>query len=243
MSISKFTNIKEQSILNAKQIVQWKKHNKVYNFDSLPKTVILTNQSSYLSRFKKYFHKQIKGLSCESYVINKKYVLCTKFGNGSPAIISLMEELIALGIENFIFIGYAGILTNNIKEGSVFITNKAFSLTGTSFHYYNDTEIEYSNPLTTMFLNKFKLPKNTILSTDAPFRELPSQIAYFTKKGVALIDMEVASILAFSKYKKINTACFIITADNLTDGVWKHPKNMKILQQINLNLIKDIIKI
>ncbi len=243
MSISKFTNIKEQGILSAEQIVQWKKQNKVYNFNSLPKTVILTNRTSYLSRFKKYFFKRIKGLSCESYAINKKYLLCTKFGNGSPAIISLMEELIALNVKEIIFIGYAGILNNTIKEGSIFIINKAYSLTGTSFHYYNNTEIEYSNSLTTIFLNKLKLSKNTILSIDAPFRELPSQIEYFKKKGATLIDMEVASILAFSKYKKINTTCFIITADNLIDDTWKHPKNMKALQKINLDLINDIIKI
>jgi len=239
MSFLQLIDDSENSILNAKQIVDWKKNNNSYNFTNLPKTVILINSINYISRINKLFTKKIKGLSATIYKLNTDFLLCTKFGNGSPSVIAIMEELQQLGVEKFIFIGFAGRITENLKEGTVNIINKAFSLVGTSYHYYNEQEINITNKLIDKYIKLFNLKTNTILSTDAPYRELPSQLLYFSDKGVALIDMEIASILAFSKSKKIDCVCFSIAADSLTDNTWQAP-NINFNKIIN-KIIKTII--
>ena len=95
--------IAEKSILDISKFVMWKKTNRNYNFDVLPKTVILTLNNNVLSRKNKFFYKKTKGIAGLNYIINKKILLCSSFGSGASAIISLLEELRILGVENFIF--------------------------------------------------------------------------------------------------------------------------------------------
>ncbi|MEE9349316.1 MAG: hypothetical protein V3U80_04655 [Flavobacteriaceae bacterium] len=107
---------KENSIPTINKIIEWKKNQGNYNFKKLPKTVILTATTSYINRLKKFSKNKIKGISGKNYLIKKGVLLSSNFGNGAPAIISHMEELRALGVEDFIFIGFAGMLNANLTE-------------------------------------------------------------------------------------------------------------------------------
>ena len=128
------TFYKEKSILDIVDIVAWKKSNKSYNFETLPKTAVLSLSRFLLSKKQRVFSKKLKGLFGQNYILDKNYVYCSEFGNGAPAIIGLMEELRAFGVEKFIFIGLAGVLKNEIEE-KAFIVNNTFSTSGSTYLY------------------------------------------------------------------------------------------------------------
>ncbi|MEE9349315.1 MAG: hypothetical protein V3U80_04650 [Flavobacteriaceae bacterium] len=87
------------------------------------------------------------------------------------------------------------------------------------------------------------LSEKIIVSTDAPFRETKTFISNYKTKGVDLIDMETASILAFSMYYKLNCACIVIASDKIEDNQWLPPKNMKALSDKIKSIIDELIKL
>lgn len=232
--------ISEKSVLDISEFVLWKKNNNAYNFDSLPKTAILTLSKNVLSRKNRIFYKKTKGISGSNYIINKNVLLCSSFGSGASAIISLLEELRILGVENFIFVGLAGklIATND----DTFVIDNSFSTCGSTL-FYSKKE-EYKPIQNSWFLTlKEKLNLKTAIcwSTDAPFRETKSLIAYFKEKKATHVDMECAAIYAFSEFYGINAICIVVSADSFIDDVWLPPKNSAVLNE-NLNqLVKKII--
>ena len=220
---------KEKSILNVNEIVDWKRKNNLYNFDTLPKVAIISTVNQ-LSLPKRLINKKLKGLNGKHYILNKQVLFSYDFGIGSPAIITLLEELTALGVTKFLYIGYAGRLNNTINEADSFIVNKAFSLCGTSFFYDNESFISYANSLSDKVKSELNLTEKIVLSTDAPYRETQSVLDFYKRKKATLIDMETASVLAFFKQNNTEVACVLIASD-LIETIWIPPNNSKLLRK------------
>lgn len=246
--ISFFKNINpdfynEKSIVTASKIVEWKKHQGVYSFNKLPKTAILTPTTNFFSGFKKLFNKKAKGLSGKNYFLNDDFLLSFNFGDGASAIVAHIEELKSLGIENFIFIGFAGILNTTFNENETHLITKAFSVSGTSFFYDKNEEINYSTDYSDNLKLTLNLQENICLSTDVPFRETNTLLEHYKNKGATLIDMESASILAVSKFYSLNCACILIASDKIENSTWFPPKNMKnLIAKIDEIITKIIAK-
>lgn len=230
----------EKSILDIVDIVTWKKNNKSYNFQTLPKTAILSLSRFLLNKKQRIFSKKIKGLFGHNYVLNENYIYCSEFGNGAPAIIGLMEELRVFGVENFIFIGLAGVLKENV-EGKAYIVSNAFSTTGTTYFY---SDKDYFKPKKEkwfeFFVSKLEYKETICWSTDAPFRETESLVSFYQKSDVLHVDMECASIYAFTEFYKLNAICVVVSADSILNLTWNPPKDKG---EINLTLKKTIKKI
>lgn len=232
----------EKSVLTAKSVVKWKRKMGAYNFKSLPATVILTPTTNYVRGFKKFSYKKFKGLSGKNYRLNNNFLLSFGYGNGAPAIISQMEELRALGVEKFIFIGFAGMLNNQLNEGSSYLVSQTFSISGTSFYYSNQEKLSYPNPLYTNLKKKLNLLEINCLSVDSPYRETKSVLESFIKKNVSLVEMETASIMAFSKFYNQDCICILVASDSITDFKWIPPKNFtKLVTEIDY-IINKILK-
>lgn len=127
-NIEKIIGLNEASIVNIDQLVAWKKSKKLYNFEILPKTAILTVFPSKKSVISSFFSQKIKGIKGENYILNrKKYALYADCSYGAPHVISLCEELRALGVSNFVFIGLAGAIVNSHQVGELLYVEKAYS--------------------------------------------------------------------------------------------------------------------
>ena len=94
---------KEKSILNVKDIIEWKRKKNLYNFDTLPKVAVISMVNK-LSLPKRLINKKLKGLNGKHYILNKKVLFSYEFGIGSPAIIALLEELTAFGCDKIFYI-------------------------------------------------------------------------------------------------------------------------------------------
>ncbi len=232
---------KEKSILNVKDIVEWKRKNNLYNFDTLPKVAIISTVNQ-LSLPKRLINKKLKGLNGKNYILNKQVLFSYDFGIGSPTIITLLEELTALGVTKFLYVGYAGRLNTTINEADSFIVNKAFSICGTSFFYDNESFISYANSLSDKVKSKLNLSEKIVLSTDAPYRETQSVLDFYKRKEATLIDMETASVLAFFKQNNTEVACVLIASD-LIESSWIPPKNIKLLRKRAKNIVNQFIAI
>lgn len=230
---------KEKSVLTAKDIVEWKRKNNLYNFDTLPKVAIISAVYE-LSLPKRLLYKKLKGLNGKNFIVNKKVLFCAGFGAGSPAIIALLEELVALGVAKFLYIGFAGRLNANLIEGDSYIVSNAFSICGTSFFYNNNSFISYPNSLSDKIKRELGLSEKIVLSTDAPYKETSSILDFYKKENAALIDMETASILAFFNQNKKEVACILIASD-LLDFNWMPPKNIDLTRKVAKNIVNQFI--
>jgi purine-nucleoside phosphorylase len=234
---------KESSIVDISNIVEWKKKRGNYNFIALPKTAILTLSSALLERKKRFFSKKIKGIYGKNYILNADFLYCSEFGNGAPAIIVLIEELRVLGVENFIFIGFAGLLKKEFKEKTFIVTN-SFSTTGTtSFYSDKDNFKPIHSKWFEFFCAQLNYKETTCWSTDAPFRETKSLVSYYIEKNAQLVDMECASVYALAEFYNINALCILVPADEIVDFVWNEPLNLNELNFVMKGIIKKIISI
>ena len=223
---------KEKSVLDVNNLVTWKKENKIYNFNALPSTAILTIYSGVISRGIKFRSKKLKGITGKTYILNKSLIISSDFGNGAPAVINLMEELRALGVRNFIFFGFAGILTTNLNAGDLFVVRKSFSMTGCSKFYNAQDCLELqNNKFVNDLLSRLNFNEVVGVSTDAPFRETARFLEDFVNKGTEVIDMECAAIYAFTSFYNLNAICLTVGADSLLNAKWTPPNDLKLINK------------
>lgn len=242
--MSFFTSFKpdfftEKSLLTSHKLVEWKRKNNAYNFTKVPDIAIIS-PVNILSFSEKIFKKRLKGLSGNNYVLNRQVLFSSGFGVGAPAIIALLEELVALGVKKFLFVGFSGRLNESIKEGEAFMVTEAFSLCGTSYFYEKESFVSCPTSFSSTLKNAFNLSEKICLTTDAPFKEASSIISFYKKKEAVLIDMETAAILAFCKQNKTEVACVLIASD-LIDAEWTPPKNQELLHKKAKNIVNQFI--
>ncbi|MFW9856999.1 MAG: hypothetical protein ACFFFG_18260 [Candidatus Thorarchaeota archaeon] len=146
---------------------------------------------------------------------------------GAPATVMFLETLIALGIREVIFLGFAGSI-QQISIGDRLLITEAIRLEGTSYHYLPSTsKCRPAKSLTealSSFLSKkeFQVYQGKICSTDAPFRETYTLIETLRKKNVLAIDMEVAAAFAVANFRRISLTSLVIISDELRDNQWLH---------------------
>ncbi|MFZ6015743.1 MAG: nucleoside phosphorylase [Patescibacteria group bacterium] len=163
---------------------------------------------------------------------DRKIVLC-KSPIGAPAAVVNLEELIALGVCNFISVGTAGFLQKKILPASIVLCIGAFRDEGTSWHYLPDTKarvckgvIHASAPMLNRIRSKLKkceLPFVTGLSwtTDAPYRENAKDIAFYRRKKAVTVEMEASALIAVSRYRGVNLASAFVASDLLAETNWQ----------------------
>jgi purine-nucleoside phosphorylase len=234
----------EESVLDVSRLIEWKRKRNSYNFKTLPKTAIITLNDFFIDRKTRFLSKKIKGIIGSHYQINKNLLVATGFGNGASAVISLLEELRGLGVENFLFIGFAASLDASFNENKIYILKKGFSSTGCTVLYSpNDSFRPKEHNSFSNLESKLKLDSAICWSTDAPFRETQSLIDSFKEKGATHVDMESSAVYAFSEFYNLNSLCTLITADNFANSIWSPPKDLNVLNKTISSFVKKCINI
>lgn len=234
---------KEQTFLRPSDLVAWKRDRKIYNFESLPPLAIISIKKNVFLNLIPPFAKKIKGINGHHYNFKSKILFCSEFGSGAPAMLMLLEELKALGVKHFIFIGTAGILNDSIKENTACIISKVYSSSGSSFFYFKDEEIDcYAKEWYKEIGKKCHLRESVAWSTDCPFRETQNLINYYKSKSCDFVDMESAALYAFSQYYQTPSVCILVGSDQLTSERWKAPKNVELILKSQQNIVAQLVK-
>jgi uridine phosphorylase len=234
-------HLSEPAVLSPEMIVDWKRKRGVYNFSALPEKAIIGLTHHIFSQQLPFFPKKIKGIA-GTHFNHGSYVYCSSFGSGASALVTLMEELRALGVKEFVFIGLCASLTKDLVSGSAFYVAQALSANGITATYASGKMIApYDEQYIKSLGKHLGLEGITCVSTDSPFRETPSFIAEAKAEGCCLIEMECAAAYAFSHFYKLKVACLLVVADQM-DPVWTAPSDMNLLNSVQQKLINNIVK-
>ena len=174
-------------------------------------------------------HHKWKKYTCEMdiYVLEGRD-LCyvTNFGYGAPAMAMKLEVLIALGVKQFVFIGLAGSLQEEVQPGDIVVCNEALCDDGTSPCYVTTETIGPSKTLFTQLTQQLHNDKQNFhvgrnWTTDAIFRETKAEIKHYQKKDVLTVEMETAAFYAVCRKRKVNGVAAFGISDKLYEYKWE----------------------
>ena len=135
---------------------------------------------------------------------------------GAPAAVSVVEELVALGAEEIWVLGYSGSLQPHLTYGSLLIPNAAHVDEGTSAHY-GRTGLAHPDPdlLTLLRRAASDLPVGALWTTDAIYREMPSQIRHYQAEGALGVDMETSALFHLGEHLGVPVGALMVISDEL----------------------------
>lgn len=145
---------------------------------------------------------------------------------GSSASGNLLEDLIALGVRNVVFCGGAGSLVKEQQVGKLVAVDSAIRDEGMSYHYLEDSDKVFAEPLylgkfcNFLLQNRVIFQKGCTWTTDGFYRETKSKRDAFIKAGAITVDMEQAGMLAVSKYRNINYVGLLYCGDDVSQDSW-----------------------
>ena len=234
--------MKQQGILSAKKLIEWKKSIAALKVPVAPRHVIICPRHAVPPPYQTLMSKEIKGLMGKHVCVNKKggVYLSTGWGVGGAALVAICEELHALGARSFTLVGLVGRLSKDINEGTVFYADSALREEGTSAHYLTDAAGKIITSDTDI-AERLGLQPTRFVSTDAPYRETANALSEWTNAGCTLVDMETASLYAFAKYYDINALSIGIAADSIAYGEWQRPQDMKKLNTKLKNTVNQLV--
>jgi uridine phosphorylase len=121
----------------------------------------------------------------------------------------------------------AGSLRDDLKPGSLVLCDSALRDEGTSYHYMPGGGLVYpSESLTDALraaLDARGLPyrKGPSWTTDAIYRETPSEVVLHSGKGALVVEMEASALFAVARFRScLLAACFSVS-DTLAELAWR----------------------
>ena len=154
-----------------------------------------------------------------------------------------VEKLIALGLKKMIVFGWCGSLSPEIHIGDIFLPEFGCSDEGVSSHYPLQDKpaisADLQNNLQTLFP---KAHTGNIWTTDAPFREFPSDIKQHVAHGIKAVDMEFTALCTVCNFYTIEMASVMVVSDELYNETWTSgigSKNFKKKAKATLLTLMD----
>ncbi len=174
---------------------------------------------------KKYIQK-IKHTPFGQIILLKDKIILYQCISSPLAVLSL-ERLIASGAKEIIILGFCGSLQPGVKVGDAISITKAISEEGTSKHYFPRKQTFSPSPSLQNWIEK-KLDsqksafcKNTLVTTDAPFRETLSWLKGKQEQNIGCVDMETSAVFALAEYYSLQAAALMLVSDILMEDKHK----------------------
>lgn len=208
----------------------------------LPKTLIMAPCVNWGGAFSALSRKTYKLMS-DIEIINDDLALMHNFSLGAPLCVVLAEMAAALGTENFILLGSAGALNENLTFGDRVLCRGAFCDEGTARHYF-DGEYIPADKMPALCDLPVKAEGDT-WTTDALFRETLSAVRHYDKKGCLTVDMEASALFAFAKARGLKASAVFVISDLLFGERWlstnKNAQTVKALRALTEQVIRKFL--
>lgn len=156
---------------------------------------------------------------------------------GAPHAVIGMEKLIALGATRIWVLGWCGSLQRHVRIGHLVMPTGAVSEEGTSNHYpVGDRTLESDETLNRALeqaLSQRGLPfsKGTVWTTDALYRETPSNVRAYQAQGVLAVEMEISALMTLALYRSVSMAGLLVVSDELFDLTWRQGFSNPLLRE------------
>ncbi len=155
---------------------------------------------------------------------------------GAPGTVMMMEAMIACGTRIFLGLGWAGSLQAHAPVGTFLIPTACIREEGTSYHYIDEDESLFPDAGLVEMLETAvvtvgaQVLKGPLWTTDAPYRELRSKIATYSKRGVLGVDMETSAMYALGQFRAVRVCNLLVVSDELGQE-WHHAFGTPELQE------------
>lgn len=169
--------------------------------------------------------------------------------HGAPMAAVLLEELIALGIKNFLVLGAAGHPCEGhdmqLDVGDLVLPTGAVIMEGTSQHYAGNTNLAQPSDKVVDRLREALNKTNTrtseglVATTDAFYRETTEMIHSLVKKQVLAVDMELSALFTIGQFYQCHVAGLLYISDVVSaEGGWRLGMSNPRLEKIEEVLLK-----
>lgn len=123
---------------------------------------------------------------------------------GGPYAVLVAEQLAACGVRVILGLASAGRINPALPLPAIVVANRAIRDEGTSYHYLPPGHVVKGWPGLEALLATELEPLGmtarigTVWTTDAPYRETAEQVERYRTQGVLAVEMQAASLFAFS---------------------------------------------
>jgi uridine phosphorylase len=124
---------------------------------------------------------------------------------GGPYAVLVAEQMAVSGARLVLGLTSAGRVAHSMPLPGLVVATSAIRDEGTSYHYLEASAAVEAPPGVAKVLEselrgqKLPVVRGTLWTTDAPYRETGQQLAEYAKEGVLAVEMQAASLFAFSK--------------------------------------------
>lgn len=195
-----------------------------------------------------YLHSEVLDIPIYEYTASAKRICITMPFSTAPGAAGTIEELHAMGCNEFIICGGAGSITKDSKVGEIIVPVAAVRDEGTSYHYLEPyREVECHKEIADFVisgLEKLGIPYITgkTWTTDAMYRETPEMIERRRNEGCITVEMETAAFFAVSKYYNIPLAQLLYAGDDVSVEKWD-ARNWDKQKSVRSNMIMTAVKL
>ncbi len=147
---------------------------------------------------------------------------------GAPYAVMILESLITWGARKFIFFGWCGAVSDEVKIGDIILPTASFIDEGTSRHYLaNEKRVVEPSAL---IVEKIKdslsgsgatIHEGFVWSTDGVYRETRTKIKAFQRERVLGVDMELSALFSASRYRGVDVGGILVVSDELSTLKWQ----------------------
>lgn len=197
---------------------------------AIPDGVIFCFQNSLLRHIEQQYDVEPVALFAGKFYLlpecDRRVAVSGGFGIGAPAVTTVLEELIAVGVRRFISVGTAGALAKALQIGDVVVCDRAIRDEGVSHYYLAPVRYAHASPGLTdqLDLSLRQAGLNPVRGTswtiDTPYRETVAEARHYQDEGVWCVEMEAAALFAVAEYRGVELASAFAISDSLAELVW-----------------------
>lgn len=228
-----------QSITNAREYVAYVLKKRNIALPPIPPACVISYMTGLVDLAKGNFRHQIINLGCTThapihlfYPEHASPFAIAQGHHGAPMAAVMLEELIALGFEQFLSVGAAGHPCNGqgakLEVGDIVLPNAALIFEGTSSHYQAEGGVSMPAPAlfdrinSILRANGTRFTTGTVATTDALYRETPEFIQAITERQAIALDMELSALFSVAAFHGKEIAGMLYISDIIsTVGEWQ----------------------
>jgi len=147
---------------------------------------------------------------------------------GAPYAVMLLENLIAWGARQFIFIGWCGAISDPVKIGDIILPIAGYIDEGTSKHYgaAGNPRYQVDFPMIAkvrqvLAANNCDFHEGAVWTTDAIYRETRREIEMYQQQGILAVEMEMSALYTVARFRRMDLAGILVVSDELSSSNWR----------------------
>jgi len=171
---------------------------------------------------------------------------------GAPYAVMLLENLIAWGARQIIFIGWCGAISDQVNIGDIILPTSIYIDEGTSRHYGagDNMPLQLTFPLVpkvrqALNIKKKKYHEGAVWTTDAIYRETRGEVAVHQQNGILAVEMEFSALASVARFRGVDLTGLLVVSDELSSLSWRPGfKQQEFIQsrQSVCRLVKDLVQ-